>query len=240
LNTGIYSATSASLAALDRLDVVTHNLANANTIGFKGQLAIQNGAYLRGTDPRRAMVAKSDVVTDFSQGSIEKTGNALNAAIRGDGFFVVETARGERLTRRGTFEIDPEGFLVTAEGDRVQGAGGDLNIGTLRRDPIVIGNDGRIRSGQEDLGRLRVVTVSDRGRLVGDDGASFRSPPEAITDAAPDQYQVEQGAVERSNVSAIESLVALIETMRGFEAYTKATQQHDTVTQRAVSDVGRA
>jgi flagellar basal body rod protein FlgG len=239
LNTGIYSAVSASLAALDRLDVATSNLANANTIGFKGELAIQNGSYLRGTDVHRGAIAKSSVVTDFSQGTIEKTGSPLNVAIRGEGFFVVDTARGERLTRRGTFELDAEGYLVTSDGDRVQGASGDLNLGTIRPDPITIGADGQIRAGQEDLGKLRIVAVDDPSQLVRDQGAAFVAAPAAVRDAARTDFQIQQGAVERSNVSPIEGLVSLIETMRAFEAYTRASQQHDTVTQRAVGDVGK-
>src|SRR5690606_25387458 len=114
LNTGIYSAVSASLTALDRLDVLTHNLANANTAGFKGQLAIQQGRYLQNHDRARGMVTKGEVVTDFSQGAIEKTGHPYHLALRGEGFFVVDTPNGERLTRRGTFDVDAEGFLVNA------------------------------------------------------------------------------------------------------------------------------
>jgi flagellar basal-body rod protein FlgF len=240
LNTGMYPAVSASMAALDRLDVITHNLANANTAGFKAQLAIQQGRNLRGADPNRITIAKSDVVTDFAQGPIEKTGNSLNAAIHGEGFFVIDTPNGQRLTRRGTFEIDTEGYLVTAGGNRVQGPSGDVNFGPLRDEAIEIAHDGRIQAGQESLGQLRIATVSDTDKLARDDGASFWAPPEAISDAKPGTFSVQQGAIERSNVSAIEGLMSLIETMRGFEAYTKATQQHDSVTQKAVTDVGRA
>jgi flagellar basal-body rod protein FlgF len=239
LNTGSYPAVSASMAALDRLDVITHNLANANTAGFKAELALQHGTNLRGTDANRITIARHDVATDFSQGPIEKTGNSLNAAIHGEGFFVVDTPNGERLTRRGTFDVDSGGFLVTAEGNRVQGPGGDVNLGPLRDEAIEIGADGRIRAGQEDIGRLRIATVSDTSKLSRDEGASFWAPPDAVSDAKAGQYQVQQGALERSNVSAIEGLMALIETMRGYEAYTKATQQHDSVTQKAVTDVGR-
>lgn len=236
MNSGIYSAVSASMTALDRLDVLTNNLANANTVGFKAQLTLQRGELLRGHDPRRALVTKGEVVTDFSQGTIEKTGHPYHLALRGDGYFLIDTPAGERLTRRGTFDVDSEGFLVSAEGARVQGPDGDINLGPLRPDAIAIGADGRIRAGQEELGRIRVVEA-DPDRLVRDAGASFYAPPDAIVDAT--HTRIQQGSLERSNVSAIEELVGLIETMRAFEAYTKASQQHDTVTQRAVTDVGR-
>lgn len=236
MNSGVYSAVSASLTALDRLDVLTNNLANANTVGFKAQLLTQRGELLRNHDPRRTMVTKGDVVTDFAQGTLEKTGNPYHLALRGEGYFVVDTANGERLTRRGTFDVDSEGFLVTADGDRVQGTGGDINLGPLRPDAIQISPDGRIRAGDEEIGRVKVVEA-DEDRLVRAGSASFYAPPDALSETT--KVQVQQGAVERSNVSAIESLVGLIDTMRAFEAYTKASQQHDTVTQRAVTDVGR-
>jgi len=248
VNHAIYSAVSGSLSALDRLDAITNNLANSSTPGFKAQLAVQHAAHVSAAGARRAgdqasvatPINQSRLETDFSQGSLEVDGNPLHLALTGEGFFVVDGPGGERLTRRGSFALDAQGYLVTSDGARVQGDGGDLLLGDAANDgAIEIGADGTIQVGTNRIGRVRVVTVADPQELEREGGSSFLANGQALRDVEDGTPVLQQGALERGNASPIENLVALIETMRGFEAYTTTTQRLDQVNERSISDLGR-
>jgi flagellar basal body rod protein FlgG len=243
VNHAVYSAVSGSLSALDRLDALTNNLANASTPGFKAQLLVQSSSH--GKAAQRAGVVstpfnRAELETDFSQGSIERDGSTFHLALSGPGFFVVDGEGGERLTRRGSFNLDAQGFLVTSEGLRVQGDGGDLQLGDAAQDgPIEIGNDGTIQVGLNRLGKVRVATVADPQQLDRAGSSSFTPGGQNVVDAPEGSYAVRQGALESANASPVQNLVALIETMRGFEAYMTATTRLDQVNERAISDVAR-
>jgi flagellar basal-body rod protein FlgF len=240
MNAGIFSAVSGSLAAQTRLDALANNLANANTTGFKAERVLQRAERAGSVAPPPTAVStpitRERVTTDFAQGPISASGNPLDVALTGDGFFVVTSDRGERLTRSGNFALDAEGYLATNDGARVQGTDGDIKIpeGTL-----VIGTDGSVQAGEERVGNLRIVTVADPSQLVRETGTRFAAGTQAVADAAPGSVRVLQGSVEGANLAPVEGLVALIETVRGFETYMRAAERLDQVTARAISDVGR-
>jgi flagellar basal-body rod protein FlgF len=239
MNAGMYSAVSASVAALTRLDAITNNLANASTPGFKAERIVQHAERI-GTAPSPTAVStpitRDSLETDFSQGPIEPTGNPLDVALSGPGFLVVDGPQGERLTRRGNLALDAEGFLVTTDGWRVQGENGDLHVGN---GPVAIAPDGNVRAGDLAVGRLRVVSVANPGALVREGGTTFAAGAQVPVDTAPGEVRVLQGALEGANLSPVENLVALIDAMRGYEAYMTAAQRMDQETGRAITDVGR-
>ncbi len=242
MNAGAYSAVSGGILALARLDAITNNLANASTPGFKAERVAQRAAAIGAAPDATAVatpIARVVVETDFSQGPIEPTGDPFDVALDGKGFLVVDGPRGERLTRRGNFEIDAEGFLATKDGWRVQGENGDLHVGGLGNGPLVIASDGAVHAGDVTAGKLRIVTVADPSKLVREGGTVFAAGSLPLAAAAPGDVGVRQGALEGANASPIESLVALIDTMRGYEAYMRAAERLDQVSGRAVSDVGR-
>ena len=240
MNAGVFSAVSGSLAAQTRMDALANNLANASTAGFKAERMLQKAERAGDLPPPPTAVstplARGSVETDFSQGSINHSGNPLDIALSGDGFLVVKTDQGERLTRSGNLAIDREGYLAAADGSRIQGTSGDIRI---PEGPVVIGTDGSIRAGEQKVGDLRLVTVPEPTQLIRENGTRFAPGSQALTDVAPGSVQVLQGAVEGANVTPVEGLVALIETVRGFETYMRAVERLDQVTARAVSDVGR-
>jgi len=236
----MYSAVSGSLSALNRLDAIANNIANASTPGFKAERFVQRadraGSTLAAATAVPTPIARGRLETDFSQGAVQPTGNPLDVAISGPGFLVVDGDHGERLTRRGSLAIDAEGFLTTSDGLRVQGDGGDLQVGD---GPIGIGTDGSVRVGDLTVGRLRVVTVRDPQALVREGGTMFAPGGQVPTNATADEVRVVQGAVEQANLSPVESLVAMIDTLRGFEAYMHTAERLDQVAARAITDVGR-
>lgn len=239
MNAGIYSAVSGSISALARLDAITNNLANASTPGFKAERLVQSAAQV-GTVPSATAVStpitRGTLETDFSQGPIEQTGNPLDVALSGPGFLVVDGPHGERLTRRGSLRLDAEGFLTTGDGNRVQGDGGDLHVSG---GPVAIAPDGTVRAGDASVGKLRIVTVADPAALVREGGTTFATGKQTPTDATSSNVQVIQGSLEGANLSPVENLVALIDTMRGFEAYMRAAERLDQVTGKAIADVGK-
>lgn len=229
MDVGTYAAVSGGITAQERLDAITNNLANASTPGFKAELLAQE-ALEDGT-------TKGTLKTNFANGPIEATGNTLDVAISGPGFLVVDTPRGERLTRNGRLALDADGILTTSEGYRVQGEGGsELRVrdGRLTIDP-----SGAIKSGNQQVGSLRLATVASPDKLTRENGTFFAPGREKLVEVDPQATRIVQSALEGANVSPIESLVALIETMRGFEAYMQAAQKLDDMTGRAITDVGR-
>jgi len=240
MDAGIFSAVSGSLAAQTRLDALANNLANANTAGFKAERVLQRAERAGEIAPPATAVAtpvtREHVETDFSQGPISKSGNPLDVALAGDGFLVVKTERGERLTRSGSLSIDSAGYLATADGNRIQGTSGDIRI---PESPVVIAADGSVRAGEQRVGQLRLVNVDDPAQLVRESGTRFAPGNQVPADAAPGSVRVVQGAIEGANLAPVEGLVALIETVRGFETYMRAAERLDQVTAKAISDVGR-
>jgi flagellar basal body rod protein FlgG len=242
MDAGQYSALSGALAAQTRLDVIAHNLANLQTPGFKAEVLTQASHRAPGAHPFAHAVhdaiTRGTLETDFSQGAISTSGNALDIALSGPGFLVVSGPQGERLTRHGALSLSSDGTLITPAGLKVQGESGDLTL-PQSGGAVQIAPDGSIKVGDQLVGKLRLVEVSNLSALVREGGSLFRAPGQALEPARPTDVRVMQGALEDSNYSAVEGMVALTETLRGFEAYAHATQRLDQAASRAITDVGR-
>ena len=241
MNQVMLSAVSGAQAALRRLDTITANLANSTTTGFKALLHVQEGRRASEFGEAAPTLTGDSVRTDFSQGRLETTGDPFHLALAGEGFFVVATPQGERLTRRGSFELDEEGNLVTGEGYRVQGDGGDISLGDAIAigGQVSVGPDGTIQVGEDELGRVRVASVEDLQALRREPGGLFRAD-EPLRDLESADFDLHQGRLEAANFSAVENLAVLIETMRAFEAYMTSLDKVDGVRQQAIRDVARA
>lgn len=223
------------------LDIVANNVANLNTTGFKADGAIfseylQNGA--RGEqfatpDQRISFVQDRQTWHDMTQGAIQNTGNSLDVAIDGNAFFVVQTARGERYTRNGAFQINAQGQLVTSAGDVVLGDNGPVVFANTDKG-ITINPDGTIRV-QEGAtatdggrGRLRLASFANAQQLR-KDGASTFMAPEGVQPEAPDvSVRIIQGSIEKSNVRSVIEMSRMIELSRAYtEVATLLQSQSD-------------
>lgn len=256
MDIGTYVATSSGMLQMKKLEVQNNNLANINTVGFKGQFVVAEPQAFDSTlastidekDPyapldqqRTQNVVDVKTQIDFSQGPIQHTGNPLDVALRSPkDFFVVSTPQGEQYTRAGNFTLSATGELVTVDGYRVMGEGGVI---AAQAPGVSIFPDGSVRAGANVgpqpnvVGRLRVVRFQDTAGLEATEGARFK-----IKDGAPPtqvEPYVEPQSLEMSNVSAVVGMVDLITTNRAFEAYTKATQTLDQMNQVAVTQLGR-
>jgi len=222
---GLYIAASGMLAEQVRQDQIANDLANAATPGYKadrtsqagfGELLLANSATGQVVGPQGTAVQVSAVETDFSPKPAKDTGEPLDFAIVGEGFFAVQTANGTRYTRNGQFQADAQGRLVTPQGDPVLGRGGRT---------LSVGADGRV-----DPRALEVVNLrnprKDGDNLVAGTAAG----------AAPGQ--VRAGALESSGADAARSMVDMIASMRAFEAGQKVIQTIDETLGKAATQVG--
>ncbi len=267
MSKGIYTAVSGAMAQTARLDTIANNLANVNTPGFKrdGQLfreyltsyekepgtitvpripaSIESFYDVQGGD--KSYVEAVGTYTDFSQGALKSTGNQLDFAIEGDGFFEVLTPQGVRLTRVGSFTLDGEGRLVTKQGFPVlrEGAPGEDPAGReirLTNANVAITPSGEIAEGGEVLGRLSVVTVEDKDALqkIGNSLFALKDNMEPQVVAAAG-FSLHQGYIESSNVNPVREMTDMIMTTRVFESTQKGIQAYDQMMGKAVNEVSK-
>ncbi len=252
----IYMAAAAALAYEKRLEVVANNLANVNTAGFKrDEVAFQ--AYLTSAEgqvqslqpPYAAPTAGSsfwisyESRTDFSPGPLKMTGNPLDVALNGKGFFSVESPSGTVYTRRGNFTVNSEGSLVTQEGWPVQGEGGsEIRIEGRNAGPngleVSIGRDGTVQVNGRQVGRLNVEDFPNAGSLSRTEKGYFKAVGGAAGEPVED-IGVSQGYLEMSNVEAVHGMVEMIEILRGYESYQRVIRAVDDVNSKSISEVGR-
>lgn len=232
----IYLAMSAARQMMNGQAQAANNLANANTTGFKADFDAYRAMPLFGEGhPSRVFALAERPGVDFSTGTIEHTGNALDVAISGDGFFAVQAPDGsEAYTRAGEFQLTATGQLLTADGLPVLGNGGPIALPPS--ETIVIGADGSITTrpaGQEastlaQIDRLRLVRPLDMGQMVKGADGLFRQKDgnPAPIDAT---VTVTQGTLERSNVNPVTQMISMIENARQYEMAIKAMDTAQTM-----------
>src|SRR6476660_3284762 len=239
---------NASLVGLSRqmalqreLDVVSNNIANLNTTGFKAdnvvfQEFLMPGAranQFAGADRQLSFVHDRATWLDLSQGPVEHTGNPLDVAVSGNAFLTVQTPRGERYTRNGALQINAQGQLVTSEGLAVIGQNGPIVFQPNDRD-ISIGIDGLIsvREGQNTTdsqrGKLKLASFDQPQRLQ-KDGTSTYMAPAGVTPQVATDARVAQGAIEKSNVKSVMEMTRMVEVTRAYTQIASMLQsQSDT------------
>ncbi len=243
MDSGMYAALAGSIASMKRLDIISNNLANSATHGFKRDnvsfeaLLADSMAGSGDTGLSRAVqVSAERSAVDFSQGGIIQTGNSLDFAIKGDGFFVVRTPQGVAYTRQGSFHLGENGRLISGDGYEVQGGGGGI---TLPAGSVAVDERGRISVDGREVATLDIVDFPKPYLLekVGSNllaSADQEQPPFAATGSS-----VQQGALEGSNVNAVKEMAAMIENSRFFEACEKIVRSYDEIKGKAVNELGR-
>jgi flagellar basal-body rod protein FlgF len=264
---GIYTAVSGAMAQSSKLDTIANNLANVNTPGFKRDQQLFR-EYLTAyekqpstiTVPRipasiesfydpqggdKSYVDAAGTFTDFSQGGLKQTGNPLDLAIEGNGFFEVATPDGVKLTRSGTFAIDSEGRMVTKQGYPVlkEGAPGEDPASREIRftdSNISVGQDGSILQAGQNTGRISIVNVGNRDALgkTGQNLYNFRDgiDPQLSVETSP---KLQQGMIETSNVNVVREMTDMIAATRTFESTQKAIQAYDQMAGKAANDISK-
>lgn len=261
MNEGIFIAASGGMKQQLKLEVISNNLANLNTPGFKKDEIVFESLVLpffqekhpgneipavlqeSNLNTRGAYVGISGSTTDFSQGALVVTTNTLNVALEGEGFFVIETAEGIRYTRNGSFQLDGLGQLVTKDNHLVLGDTGSPIVMDAQGKSITIDADGFISIGNglgtTPVGKIKLVRFEDHSLMIKEGAGYFRmSDPDAI-EIFPDEVIVRQGFLESSNVQPVEEMIKMIETVRVFEAYQKIIQIIDEADNQSISNISQ-
>ena len=239
---GLFIAASGMLAAQIRQDVIANNLANATNPGFKGEVLSQvafgdmllsNTSTGERIGPLSTGTLVTDVKPNLTNNGFRWTQNTLDLAIGGNGFFAVQTPSGVRYTRNGAFTTDAEGFLTTAQGDRVLGKDGQpLNLSGGEK--VSIARNGDVHVGNRLVGTVAVVALQPNS--LHKEGDNYLT---GTVDPTAKVGMVAQGALESSNVNTVKEMVSLIENMREFEADQKVIRALDDTLGGAVNQVGR-
>ncbi|OGR45584.1 MAG: flagellar hook-basal body protein [Desulfobacula sp. RIFOXYB2_FULL_45_6] len=211
-----------------KLESVSNNLANAETIGFKKDT-------ISFDDKFRAQVNK-----DFSQGSLQTTGNALDAALSGEGFFKIETPDGIRYTRNGNFSLDINGTLVDQNGNPVLGQGGAIVIeGENLEDELSINQIGEIIIAGEVIDTLDIVRFDDLRKMEREAENLLSYKGRTTDEIQVEQPVVQHKTLETSNIQVVDEMVRMIDYNRMFETFTKSIMTFDEIDNKAINDVGK-
>lgn len=227
MNVGLYHTVAAMRTNQQRVEVISSNIANSETTGFKRMLHVAHGRVgWAHEETHEQVVAGTEL--DLSQGVLQRTGEDLDLALDGSGYFVLEGDNGEDfLTRDGAFQLDEDGVLISRGGRQVQW----LNArGILDPDAggIKVDARGAITQGGLPVGRLRIVDIVGQDGEDGvkkDDKGGFSARPGART--VPSDAYVAQGFQERANVQTIDELVELIAAQRAFDSAAQAFRTID-------------
>ena len=222
MSIGIYNTSSAMIVRLNELDIIAHNLANAETPGYKARrlsflnfgetfLWTVNGTNNRPPARLPLGVTVGNQRLNLQAGSMRPTGNPLDVAIDGDGWFVVQTPQGVRYTRKGNFALSRDGTLVTSEGLPVLGENNQpIRIPANATSSVRITETGEIFAENQRLGRLQIVTLQNL-QPIGEGYYAGVNPQ-------PADARIVQGMLESSNVQVVTELVRMLNALRSYEA----------------------
>ncbi len=250
---GLYMAGTGMLTQRQQMDVVTNNIANTDTVGYRSDKMISRSfedmlidrvndpSVINQTTtvgPLGPGVHIDEIITSFNQGIMEMTGRDSDLALEGPGFFEVDAGDGTMLyTRAGNFSIDFEGFLVDVDGRYVQGEGGEIQ---LTSDKFTILSSGEVYDDATDtlVDTLRVVEFETPGNLR-KEGNNLFSVYEDAGEMEAENTKVMQGYIETSNVNIAQEMVNMIITNRAYDANQQIVSMTDSTLERAVNDIAR-
>ncbi len=226
---GLYRSASGMLPVIKKQEAIANNISNATSSGYKKDAVFtkelskaQKKHIPKQSDWQQPMV--DDIFTDFSAGTFERTGNPLDLAIDGDGFFQVELPDGSTaLTRAGSFSINQDGLLAQADGPVLLADGGAIEPG---QGTITVSANGQIDVNGNVVGKITPVTVDDLEKLD-KVGASLFKVPEGMQLNTVPQAQIRQGYLETSNVDIVKQMVDMIVSYREYEANARALTTQD-------------
>jgi flagellar basal-body rod protein FlgF/flagellar basal-body rod protein FlgG len=217
MDSGFYAACTGLLAQTDALEITANNIANLNTTGYKGQLefhrSLDASMANHHLSPLNQAVNNYGVLggaaVDLRTGEFQKTGNDLDLAMEGAGFFTVKTPAGTRYTRNGNFHTDAAGNLLTATGDMVMGEQGPVQ---LPSGTITISSDGTISQGGAVVATMKLVTFKPGTSLTAEGNSYYQAP--VGSELPADDPRLAQGTLESSNLNPVMGAVNLITLQR--------------------------
>lgn len=260
----IWVPISGQIAQQQKVETIANNIANANTDGFKKDdlvfkeylTALENPStdidiprkefspedFYRTSGNENSKVIVDGKYTNFSQGELKPTDNPLDLGINGTGFFELNTPRGLRYSRKGSFTLDQDGYITNNQGDKLlmegNGSPESRYIKVPANGKIDIAKDRNIYINQNVVGKISTIEFNDQNALK-KEGDSLYINPEADNLSTNKTSSIYQGFIESSNVNAVSEISSLIQAQRTFESIQKAINAYDAINQRAVNDISR-
>lgn len=227
----------------DQMSVVAQNMASANVVAYQQRIPVLRDEFARVAESTRAdtvdaamtaTVPSLELAVDPTPGTLSETSEPLNVAVQGNGYFVVDSAQGQLLTRRGDFHVDASGTLCAFSGDPVVGTEGEIRIkgGTPQ-----INADGTVLVANQVVGHLEIAQPASGATLQPAGDGFFTSSGGQVS--AGSAAQVRQGFLETSNVSPVNQMVTLMQVIRHFEAGQRFVRAYDEMLNDAIDDLGK-
>ncbi len=220
---------------LTQLDFIANNIANVSTTGFKAEHLYYAMKGKSAQETARSDLGITSIVIDFAQGTLQRSGNPLDVAIEGDGFFAIQQKDGTTYTRNGSFAVNKNKELVTKDGSKVLGESGPISINGTQID---IDADGNITADGNVAGKLKIVAFDKPGQLTRTAGGQYVDDGNAGL-KKNDTSRIASGYLETSNVNAMKEMVEMIDGHRSFEAYQKIIQTMADLDKISTSRLGR-
>lgn len=234
MESATYTALSRQSALMREMRLIANNIANANTTGFRQEGMIFSEFVQRADEGASVAMATGRIgLTSFAQGTLQQTGGTFDFAIEGDGFFMIQTPDGERLTRAGAFSPSAEGTLVTPDGHPVLDAGG-APLFVPPNGELAAAADGTISADGRPIGQIGVVRPLDPQAMIREGGVMFRADAgfEPV-----DTPRVMQGFVEASNVDPILQVARMIDVQRAYELSQSFIEREDERIGKAIDSL---
>ncbi|OQY45226.1 MAG: hypothetical protein B6240_09120 [Desulfobacteraceae bacterium 4572_87] len=249
MNQALYGAISGASNNQMRLDILTNNLANVNTVGFK-----EDHLYFyipdNEEDAGATVKAKGFVMsppaqpyetrTNFTPSPLRPTNNVLDLALEGEGFFCVQTPEGKSYTRRGDFSLTEKGKLITKDGYPVLGKNGEIILkGFGEGKEIEVNDAGEISLDGIRVDTLKVVGIGKQHMLQKVSGTLFSSQEGQAGEKEVENIKIKQGFLETSGVNGVRTMVEMIDVLRGYESYQKVIHFLNDVSKKSINEVGK-
>lgn len=247
---GLYIS-AAGMSQQPRFDVITNNLANTDTVGFKRDQCIISSTFnqillvrMRETKVEQVLGhydltgrTLTIIEPDYTEGEHLQTKNPLDLALSGQGFFVLETPEGIRYTRNGSFDLDPTGTIITKEGHALLGENGPIVI-PADNENLVISDDGTVYCNNQVIDKIKRVDFNEKTKdLIKTQQCLWKA-----TDATKEMdsnAEIKQGFLESSNVNIIKEMIAMIEAERAYNFDQKVLTSFDEILSKAINEIGR-
>lgn len=216
MDNATYTTLNRQSGLMSEMRAVANNMANISTTGFRkeGVVFAEFVADLEGSEPSLSMASAEGRIINLAQGSLTQTGGTFDFAIEGDGFFMIETPEGNRLSRAGSFTPSPEGELVTPDGHRLLDLGGAPIFVPTDAGAIAVAQDGTISAGGNPIAQIGLFLPTDPNDLVHTGGTRFSA------DGGVEPFEggaIFQGFLENSNVNPVREIARMIEVQRAYE-----------------------
>ncbi|MEP3638568.1 MAG: flagellar hook-basal body complex protein [Paracoccaceae bacterium] len=233
-----YITLTRQIGLMREMQVVANNIANSATTGFR-QEGVVFSEYVRGMDQGESLsMGQANVgATSFEQGTLTQTAGTFDFAIEGEGYFLIETPDGERITRAGSFASNGAGDLVTPDGYRVLDAGGAPVFVPPDAASITVGPDGTMSADGNLVGQIGLVVPVEPKDMTREGGVMFDAGGAVLP---AENARVMQGFVESSNVDTITQLARMIEVQRAYEMGQSFLETEDERVRRAVETMTRS